>query len=114
MPDQLNQPPGQSQQSSFPQRDMQEAPLRAQELPGAPTATQQLLRRAQAAQDGRDRAEEARTVDTNRVRAQLLKEYEASEQGACARQIRDVEAQMRRHGPADGFTLGDPTRGPST
>lgn len=56
-------------------------------------------------------AEITRTLNENR--AQAREDYEGSEQGAVARQIREAEKAMRGPSPAPGFEPGDPTKGPS-
>jgi hypothetical protein len=64
--------------------------------------------------------EEQEARDLEAIEAQAAaseafrEEYEASDRGLVARQIREAEEAMRGPHPVAGFVVGDPTQGPSS
>jgi hypothetical protein len=78
------------------------------------SAVERELARAKAEAEERE-AEQLEAVEAQAAATEAFREeYENSDRGAVARQIREAEALMRGPHPLPGFVVGDPTQGPAS
>jgi|SRR6516165_1880341 hypothetical protein len=91
-----------------------EEPTVAENEEKSGSATERELARMKEEAEARQKADEEAIEAQHAATEAFREEYENSDRGAVRRQIEEAEAAMRGPHPLEGFTVGDPTQGPST